>query len=140
MKAIPFKLRKINTEQFAIIEDAYNNQVEDVNLEVHVTFGINSESASIISIIKFQFKQNEKSFLIVEVSCEFSVEKTKWSEFHKGEKIIIPHDFLRHLATITVGTTRGVLHSKTTNTKFNEFIIPTIDITQILTEDGKFDK
>ena len=140
MEAIPFKLKKINTEQFAIIEDAYNNQVEDVNLEAHVTFGINSENTSIISIIKFQFKQNEKSFLIVEVSCEFSVEKNKWNEFHKEEKIIIPHNFLRHLAMITVGTTRGVLHSKTTNTKFNEFILPTIDITQIVIEDGKFDE
>jgi len=139
MEAIQFNLKKINTEQFAIIEDAYDSQIEGMSLEVHINFGTSSESASIVSIIKFQFKQNEKSFLIVEVSCEFSVEKNKWNEFRKEGKLIIPQGFLSHLATITVGTTRGVLHSKTTNTKFNDFILPTIDITQIVTEDGEFD-
>ncbi|WP_338768026.1 hypothetical protein WAF17_06925 [Bernardetia sp. ABR2-2B] len=140
MEGIQFSLKKINTDQFAIIEDAYNSQIEDINLEIHINFGTSSETTSIVSIIKFQFKQNEKSFLIVEVSCEFSVEKSKWSEFRKEGKLIIPQGFLAHLAMITVGTTRGVLHSKTTNTKFNDFILPTIDITKIVTEDGKFDE
>lgn len=140
MEGIQFNLKKINTEQFAIIEDAYDSQVKDINLEAHVTFGIASKSASIISSIKFQFKQNEKIFLLIEVSCEFGVEKNKWNEFCKKDKIIIPQDFLSHLATITIGTTRGVLHSKTTNTKFNDFILPTMDITKIVTEDGEFDE
>ncbi len=140
MEGIQFSLKKINTEQFAIIEDAYNSQIEDMNLEIHISFGISSESSSIVSIIKFQFKQNEKSFLIIEVSCEFSVEKSNWNEFLKEGKLIIPQGFLVHLSTITVGTTRGVLHSKTTNTKFNNFILPTIDITKIVTEDGEFEE
>ncbi|AFM03293.1 hypothetical protein Fleli_0835 [Bernardetia litoralis DSM 6794] len=140
MEGIQFSLKKINTEQFAIVEDVYNSQIEDINLEVHINFGTSSESSSIVSIIKFQFKQNDKFFLIIEVSCEFSVEKGKWNEFRKEGKLIIPQGFLAHLAMITVGTTRGVLHSKTTNTKFNNFILPTIDVTKIVTEDGKFDE
>ncbi|WP_262906606.1 hypothetical protein [Tenacibaculum finnmarkense] len=41
---------------------------------------------------------------------------------------------------ITVGTTRGVLHSKTDNTIFNEFILPTLNVSQMITEDGEFEK
>ncbi|MBE7651964.1 hypothetical protein [Tenacibaculum finnmarkense] len=140
MNEIGFKLEKINTEQFAIIEDAYDTCCEEIGLEAIVKFGINSENPAIISIIKFQFEQNKKPFLIIEVSCEFGIEETKWNIFNKGTKIHIPKDFLAHLAMITVGTTRGVLHSKTDNTIFNEFILPTLNVSQMITEDGEFEK
>ena len=103
-------------------------------------FGTSTEDSAVISIIKFQFEQKEKPFLIIEVSCEFSIEEDKWGEFSNGKTIHIPKGFLAHLAMITVGTTRGVLHSKTDNTKFNEFILPTLNVSEMITEDGAFEK
>ncbi|WP_233900639.1 hypothetical protein [Tenacibaculum piscium] len=140
MNKIGFKLEKINTEQFAIIEDAYDNYSEEIGLEAIVKFGVNSENTAINSIIKFQFEQNKKPFLIIEVSCEFGIEQTKWNDFSKDKKVHIPKGFLAHLAMITVGTTRGILHSKTENTKFNEFILPTLNVSEMITEDGEFEK
>jgi len=140
MNKIGFKLEKINTEQFAIIEDSYNSQNDEIGLQANVKFGISSESPAIISIIKFQFEQHKKPFLVIEVSCEFSVEEAKWVEFSKYKKVYVPKDFLAHLAMITVGTTRGVLHSKTDNSKFNDFVLPTLNVTEMIKEDGVFEK
>ena len=142
MNKIGFKLEKINSEQFAIIESSYDECNDDIGLEAIVKFGTNAKESAIISIIKFQFEQKEKPFLIIEVSCEFSIEKGKWDEFStdKDININIPKEFLAHLAMITVGTTRGVLHSKTENTKFNEFILPTLNVAEMITEDGVFEK
>ena len=39
---------------------------------------------------------------------------------------------------ITVGTLRGVLHAKTENTEFNEFFLPTINVTDLIKEDIRF--
>jgi hypothetical protein len=140
MNKIGFKLEKINTEQFAIIESSYDECNDDIGLEANVKFGTSTEDSAVISIIKFQFEQKEKPFLIIEVSCEFSIEEDKWGEFSNGKTIDIPKGFLAHLAMITVGTTRGVLHSKTDNTKFNELILPTLNVSEMITEDGAFEK
>lgn len=140
MNKIGFKLEKINTEQFAIIESSYDDSNDGIGLEANVKFGINTEDSAIISIIKFQFEQNDKPFLIIEVSCEFSIGQDKWNKFSSEKTIHIPKALLAHLAMITIGTTRGILHSKTDNTKFNEFILPTLNVAEMITEDGEFEK
>jgi len=140
MNKIGFTLDKINTEQFAVIESSYDDCNEEFGLEASLKFGVNSENSSIISFVKFQFEQNNIPFLIIEASCEFTIDKKFWTNFSKKETIIIPKGFLSHLAMITTGTTRGILHSKTENTKFNEFLLPTINIAEMITEDGEFEK
>jgi hypothetical protein len=47
-------------------------------------------------------------------------------------------DLLRYLATITVGTTRGILHDKTGNTRFNKYQLSTINVTEMINKDSVF--
>lgn len=140
MNKIGFTLEKINTEQFAIIEASFDECIEEIGLKANLRFGVNSENNAVISFMKFQFEQNDIPFLIIEVSCEFTVDKKFWDKFSEKETLIIPKGFLSHIAMITTGTTRGILHSKTENTKFNEFLLPTINIKEMITEDGVFEK
>lgn len=140
MDKIGFTLDKINTEQFAIIESSYDECNEEFGLEASLKFGVNSENKAVISFVKFQFEQNKIPFLIIEASCEFTIDNKFWDSFSGNKTIIIPKGFLSHLAMITTGTTRGILHSKTENTKFNEFLLPTVNIVEMITEDGEFEK
>jgi hypothetical protein len=39
---------------------------------------------------------------------------------------------------ITVGTARGVLHAKTEGTTLNKFFIPTVNVVEMVTDDGAF--
>lgn len=140
MNKIGFKLSKINTDQYAIIEDAYDDENDEFRLGINLGFGVDSENTAILSSVKIKFEQNNTPFLIIEVSCEFDIISEFWKEFDNKEIIKIPKDFMAHLAMITVGTTRGILHSKTDNTKFNEFILPTLNVSEMITEDGEFKK
>ena len=140
MDKIGFGLNKINTQQFAIIEDVYNSEDNDIIIETSLGFGVDSENASIISSVKIQFQQNKNPFLIIEVSCEFDVVDESWDKFIDTDSIRIPKGFMAHLAMITVGTTRGVLHAKTKDTKFNVFILPTINVAEMVKEDSVFEK
>lgn len=140
MDKIGFKLNKINTQQFAIIENSYSSEKDDFTIETNLGFGIDSKNGAIMSLVKIEFEQDQNPFLIIEVSCEFDISSEFWKEFDNKDNVRIPKGFMAHLAMITVGTTRGVLHSKTENTKFNEFILPTLDITEMIKEDGEFKK
>lgn len=140
MKEIGFNLTKINTMQFAIIEDAYKNNVEEYDMDISLGYGLDTENAAILSSVKIQFTQNKIPFLIIEASCEFDITEKSWKIFSEKKQIIIPKEFMAHLAMITVGTTRGILHAKTKDTKFNSFILPTINVAKMLQEDGIFEK
>ena len=43
-----------------------------------------------------------------------------------------------HFAVLTIGSARGILHAKTEGTPFNEFLLPTIDVNNMLEEDVIF--
>jgi len=51
------------------------------------------------------------------------------------KSIILPVSLITHMAVLTVGTARGILHSKTENTKFNKYLLPTINVTESLKSD-----
>ncbi|WP_017258504.1 hypothetical protein [Pedobacter arcticus] len=140
VKKIDFKLQQIKTEQFAILEDNYNPKNE-TSLATSVSFRLDQETMQVGVFADFTFSQAKKIFIKIEVSCHFEIPNHSWEQFKHAQKqgLQIPKDFLSHLLIITVGTTRGVLFAKTENTRFNKFIIPSLKIDEIITEDAFFD-
>lgn len=133
---IGFQLKKITTEQFAIVEEAYNNAIEHTSMSISLRFGLNYADRFVASFVKVQFEQNDKAFLVIEVANHFSVNEASWLEFEKASgHIVLPRGFVAHLVMLTVGTLRGVLHCKTENSVFNQFILPTINVMELITED-----
>ena len=53
--------------------------------------------------------------------------------------MIVPKGFLAHLAMITTGTSRGVLFAKTEATPFSKFIVPTLNVEEMIKKDAIFD-
>ncbi|UOB17875.1 hypothetical protein [Abyssalbus ytuae] len=130
---IGFSLKKVTTEQFAIIESAFN-EGEDVQFSVNAKYGINEKDKMVAVFVSPAFYQNKKPFLVLEIACHFKIDDDAWESFKNKEntKLTIPVGFIRHLIMLTVGTGRGVLHSKTENTPFNDFLMPTINVTEIV--------
>jgi hypothetical protein len=137
---IGFALKGIKIEQFAVFENNYMPDTE-TGLGTEIQFKIDKENKHIGSFLGFEFVQADKTFIKIVVSCHFKIKEDAWSNFlspHK-DKLIVPKEFLTHLAMITTGTTRGVLFAKTDGTKFAKFIIPTIDLANIILNDAFFD-
>lgn len=135
---VEFLIAKVTTEQFATIEKAFAEQ-EEINLNTNLRFAIDRDQRMVVVFTLFKFEQKEIPFLIVEVSCQFIIAPESWITFVKDDNtIIIPKGFLTHLGMITVGTARGVLHTKTEGTKFNDFVLPTINVMDVVKEDVAF--
>lgn len=137
---VGFGLLKITTEQFAIIENAFVES-ETMQMGVSIEFGVDAEHKVVACILRFELMIKNSPFLLVHVRCDFGVEEDAWTEFScdENKSICFPKGFVSHLAVLTVGTTRGVLHAKTENTRFNEFFLPTININDFVKEDVSFD-
>jgi hypothetical protein len=135
---VEFSLARIGTEQFAIIEEAFKEGTP-VSLNTNLRFGIDRSNRVVAVFSQFQFEQERIPFLKIELSAQFVVAEASWQPFLRDEvTTVIPKGFLAHLAMVAVGTARGALHAKTEGTRFNEFIVPTINVAEMVKEDGVF--
>ncbi|MCF8428545.1 MAG: hypothetical protein K9G64_00325 [Bacteroidia bacterium] len=135
---VGFELKGIKTEQFAIMEENYVPKKE-TGLGTELQFKLNQTNKQIAVFLGFEFIQGKKIFLKIQVSCHFQIEDGSWNSFIKENKVIIPKGFLAHLAMITTGTSRGVLFAKTEATQFSKFIVPTLNVEEMIKEDASFD-
>jgi hypothetical protein len=133
-KIINFNLLKIKTDQYAVFEENFDlNGIIDLNTKL--SFGLNQDDKVFLVIPKYTFEIEGKPFMTIQISCFFKIEDRSWERFKKKKEIIFPKEFVTHMAMITVGTSRGILHSKTENTKFNELILPTLNVVEMIPED-----
>jgi len=132
---IGFALKQIVTKQFAVIEEAFTGGCP-VSMAAELKFATNKEDRAIAVSAEFKFLTCEKSFLLIEVTCFFEIKEDSWKKFSgNGNETCIPKNFLCYLAMHTVGTARGVLHAKTENTKYNCYILPPINVTEMVRND-----
>ncbi len=136
--SLGFALQGIKTEQFAIFEENYSPK-KDIGLGTGLQFKIDSLNKQIGSFLSFEFIQSKKVFLKIQVSCHFKIEENAWNSFIQKDKLVVSKGFLAHLAMITTGTTRGVLFAKTEGTVFSKYIVPTINVAEMIQKDASFD-
>lgn len=137
---VPFRLVRVNTEEFATFPEI-EIQEDCIELKTGVTYAIDDENKAVKCVIRILFECSEKAFIVLQSSCEFEIEPEAWSKWlnAKNTKLTIPKGFARHLAVLTLGTSRGILHSKTENTQFNQFLLPTTNVNELVKEDIKID-
>lgn len=136
---IGFGLARIKTEQFATIETSYQDG-KPANFSVSVNIKADTKAHIIAVLMKIVFEQEKIPFLIVEACCDFLIVEEDWEKLinPEGTSVEFPQGFIAHLAMLTVGTLRGILHTKTENTKFNKFLLPTINVTEMIKENVSF--
>lgn len=133
-ESVGFVLLGLKTEQFATFEDNFSGS-KKVNLTTAVEFKINSNDKQIGVYTSFTFEQTKKAFLKIKVSCHFAISPDSWEKYQNDKNITFPMNFMRHLTVITVGSARGVLHCKTEGTEFNKYVLPTINVNELVEAD-----
>jgi hypothetical protein len=134
---IGFTLAKINTMQFATIDMQIEDQAE-IDIRANIDFGVSNDNQRGVCITKFEFQHESKPIIILEVNCEFQFNDETWESLSGKTEIELPTALLQHLAVLTIGTIRGILHAKTENTAYNKYYLPTLNVTEMIKEDLKF--
>lgn len=136
-----FALTGLRTESFAIIDSAHKKTGE-TDLTTSLGFGIDVDDHLVTCNIRFSFeKKKGQPFLVLEVQAMFDVEKSDFENKMKQPNgdYLIAKDLAIHFAVLTVGSARGILHAKTEGTPFNEYLLPTIDVNNMVSEDIIFE-
>lgn len=136
---IPFALISIETLEFATFDDVYKDG-DEVSIETNFNFGVNREKHSLAVHLSLVFICHDKPFIKLKLACDFNIEPKAFKKFKATDSntIKVPKAFFTHLAVLTVGTARGVLHSKLENTAYDHFLLPTLNISEIIKVDVEF--
>lgn len=139
-KSIQFSFNSISTEEFATIKSCYKEQ-EEVGIETGYGYGINPKEQVVVVNFSVMFKCKDNPFIILKVSCGFEIESQDFNTLADKEKrtFTLPKDFLTHLTVLTIGTSRGILHAKLEKSGFEQFILPTLNISNMIQEDMIFE-
>ena len=132
---IPYRIHQIKTQQFAIFPERLVNQSQ-VLIKSDFSFGVNKELTNIKCNTKISYTQDENLLLIIEVTCLFDIDKDASKQLLEAGRIEV--DFLRYLATITTGTIRGIIHTKTEGTSLNLIVLPPINLMDAIKNDFIF--
>jgi hypothetical protein len=134
---IPFRINQLRTLQFAIFPDKFVNGIS-VSVDTKVTFGVRKDLGDIKCVMDIRFRQEDNLLLTSQTQCNFGISPEGATDLR--EKGHIPVDFLRHIATITTGTVRGIIHSKTEGTVLNPIVLPPINLVNLIHDDILLDK
>lgn len=132
--ALQFQLVKIDAPQFAIINDGEFSNPLQINFELN--FAVDNSFTSIKNALKIVFLNSSEPVMQLVVECYYAISKESWQEMTQQDNtIIVPVGFLQHLATITVGTARGVLFAKTVGTNLDKYVLPLVNVTEMVKND-----
>lgn len=138
--SLQFSIKSISTDEFATIKNCYSEQ-EQVGIETGYGYAVNPEEHALFVNFSLMFKCKENPFIILKVSCGFEIEQSDFQklEDRENKKITVPKGFLTHLTVLTIGTARGILHAKLEKSGFEQFILPTLNIADMIKEDMEFE-
>lgn len=132
--SIPFKMVKIDENQFSMFEDVLSIETE-INQSIGFGFGADTKHNTIAVAMQYLLQKDGKPLLKQEITCYFEVKKEAFKKLTKKGEIILPCNFGKHLAMLTTGTARGILYANTKNTAFHKFLMGAINIDTMFKED-----
>ena len=133
-KIIEFQLVGIKTAEFATFDQDFDpNGLFAVNTNLNYSYQI--EEKLVIVNAKFIFLCNEKPVIAIAVNCYFNLRQ--WDEYYieSEQKLTLSKNLAQHIAVITIGTTRGILHTKTEGTLLNSLLLPSINVLELVPND-----
>ncbi|TXD83202.1 hypothetical protein ESY86_13505 [Subsaximicrobium wynnwilliamsii] len=79
-------------------------------------------------------------FLILEVQALFEIKKNDFEDKVKQDdgSYLVAKGPAFHFALLAVGSARGILHTKTEGTAYSGYLLPTIDVKQLVEQDVVF--
>lgn len=130
---VKFRMTGVTINQFAILADEYKRYKEwQADVDLVTSYAV--ETSEIAIRMKFLFRHLDSKILVLEITCRFKIDGTDKFEVKDGH-IIIPANFVAHLAMHTVGTARGVLVCKTEGTPYSQYILPPINVSSMIPND-----
>lgn len=134
---VSFRIKNIETLQYAVLQE--NVEENKLAFSINFSYGLDAASKIVRTMFHYELMHKEKAALLIKIAVDFGIEPLSFDEkIKEASGYRISTGLAIHLAMITVGTARGILHEKTKDLALNKYPIPTIDVTKTINNDIVF--
>ena len=133
-KEILFRFIGMEILQFATFEENYSENDADVEISNNFQFSYNYEDNTVKCVVTTVFVQELGVLLKSELAAYFYIEKESADQLIKSNSCTAPTELLTQFASLTYGSQRGVVFTKTIGSPLNQIILPPNDIRAIFQE------
>jgi len=130
---IPYRIVQIVTSKF----EQHSDSLEigpDIQVNSGYNFAVNDDAHRVRCESVYKYLQNDVELLDLILVCIFEVESNAFNALKNENEITIPVEFMRYMATICVGTARGIIHARTESTPLSNIVLPPINLVEIIKE------
>ena len=120
--------------QFATFEENFSDVNAEVEISNNFQFSYNFEDRTVRCVTSVLFTQNNAVVLKCELASFFYLESETAESLIKGDVFLAPSELLAQFASLTYGSMRGVIFTKTIGSPLNKIILPPNDIRAIFLE------
>jgi hypothetical protein len=130
-----YQLVEIKTNKFSLFEINFSDTVE-INFSNQMGFNLVANKRILTPIFDIEISQKKKVFCKLSTEVSFNISEESWTKLQMGQEKFInfPKQILLIFGSLTVGTARGVLHSKLVNTEYERVILPPINLEEMMKE------
>jgi len=130
---ILYKFVKIDLNEFSPSWEKFKSGTVSVRANFDFKFGAEQRILTCINVFKIVI--DEEDILSVKLSTYYEIEESSINEMRENKTLTIPKMFLAQLASLNIGTLRGIIYLKLINTPLENFILPPIEVRDIFKED-----
>ncbi|MFC2131042.1 hypothetical protein ACFLSQ_06370 [Bacteroidota bacterium] len=137
---ITYGLKELKVLKFALVEPlkdlTENFNIKNLKVSHNLKLGHNKEKKKIdiILSIVYHYKHKKDAFVLIDFMflASFMISNFKSVIIFKNNNINIPNDLLSQLVSISYSSARGVVFEKTQGSFLNQYILPLIDVNELI--------
>ena len=130
-KEILYQFIGLEILQFATFEENFSDVNAEVEISNNFQFSYNFEDRTVRCVTSVLFTQNNAVVLKCELASFFYLESGTAESLTKNGTFHAPSELLAQFASLSYGSIRGVIFTKTIGSHLNKIILPPNDIRAI---------
>lgn len=139
-KRVLFKLVTIGTDEFSAFRLNERFESKKIDFSCNLLFMVDKEQRHLGIQLNAHFKFNDEPAMKLVSHVVFEFEQSAWGSMYTDKGLLIKKRLAQHLAVIAVGTARGILHARTEGTPHARFILPLVNVQEMVVKDLLMDE
>lgn len=121
-----YKYSKMVIEQFAMFEENYKQQEQDVQFQTEAQFSFDNGNSVLCSKILVNMSADDRPLVKAELKSYFEIQPESITALTQDGKIMFPPQLLVQFASLCYGSMRGVIFTKTLGSSLCNYVLPPV--------------
>lgn len=131
-KGIYYRFTGLELKQFATFEDGYTEDGKEIAISCKFTFAYNFSDNIVCCTNSISITKDGVILVKADLDAYFAINPESVASLSDADAVVIPPGLQAQFASLTYGTMRGVVFTKTLGTPLSKIILPPNDVLEVM--------